>query len=184
MYLKLIGLALLLSVTACGGGGDNDGSRFKKNNNTKEVSQNVALASNGASIQSATYDSNAAKYAIDGDTTTSNYWAGNTANENFVIGFQDSAELTKVDVYTNISTGDQTSPPITIEISTNQRTWRTLVGTANNGGIQCSNSGFSGNKFLCFIANENARYIRIGTNSGNVNIYEVEVTGTVTVPLN
>ena len=184
MYLKLIGLALLLSVTACGGGSENDGSRFKKNNNTKEVSQNVALASNGGSIQSATYDSNAAKYAIDGDTTTSNYWAGNTADENFVISFQDSAELTKVDVYTNISTGERSNPPITIEVSTNQRTWRTLVGTPSNGGIQCSNSAFSGNKFLCFIANEDARYIRIGTNSGDVNIYEVEVTGTVTVPIN
>lgn len=178
MYIKSIVWVIFFSLTACVSSEDSENSRFKKNGNTStnEVSQNVALATNGGAIREATYDANAAKYAIDGDQSTSNYWAGNTTKESFVIGFADTVEITRVDVYTNISTGLQSNPPITLDVSTNQRTWRTMVGTASDGGIQCSSMGFSGNKFICLISKESARYIRIGTNSSTINIYEVEVT--------
>jgi hypothetical protein len=182
MYSKLMGLILLVSLMGCGSSEDNEGSRFKKNENTNttdttEVTQNVALDANGGVIREATYDANAAKYAIDGDKTSSDYWAGNTTNESFVIGFKNTVEITRVNVYSNISSGSQANPPITIEVSTNQRTWRTMVDTASNGGIQCSESGFSGNTFICLMSDESARYIRIGTKSSATNIYEVEVTG-------
>lgn len=179
MHYKVMGLALLLGLTGCGSSEDGEGSRFKKNgsSNTQAETQNVALDENGGAIREATYDDNAAEYTIDGDKTSSNYWAGNTSNESFVIGFKSTSELSRVNVYTNISSGSSTNPPITIELSTNQRTWVSMVDTASNGGIQCTNSGFSGYTFICLMSDERARYIRIGTKSSATNIYEVEVMG-------
>jgi hypothetical protein len=179
MYIKFMGLALVLGLTGCGSSDDSEGSRFKRTGNTDTQAElrNVALKDNGGAIRAATYDANAAKYTIDGDKTASNYWAGNTTNESFVIGFRSTAELTGVNIYTNISSGSRSNPPITIEISTNQRSWVTMVDTASNGGIQCSDSGFNGNVFICIMSNESARYIRIGTKDSSTNINEVEVFG-------
>ena len=174
---------LLISLVGCGDSNDSDGSRFKNSgtSNTREVTQNVAFVSNGASIKSATYDQEGAKYIIDGNISTSNYWAGNTSNESVVIEFEKTAKTTRIEVVTNATTYNLTNPAIVLELSTNNRTWRSFMAATNDGGIQCNEWELSSNVLSCTLSNESARYLRLKTNSNKINIYEVTVIGKVSV---
>jgi hypothetical protein len=73
------------------------------------------------------------------------------------------------------------APAIVLELSTNQRTWRVIMGASNDGGIPCTSWGLSSTTLSCILLNESARYLRITTNDSSVNIYEVDATGKMTV---
>lgn len=177
MYLKLIGLALTVTLTACGSDSDTSSGT-----STLTESKNVALSTNGGTIESVTYDDTSAAKTIDGDTTTSEYWAGNVDGDNFIIDFGQEAELSNITIYTNTTSYSSSDPAIQASVSTDQQTWKSTLVPFGSVDISCPTWSAGSGKLICGISSaEIARYIRITTNSSAVSIYEVEVTGTVPV---
>lgn len=179
MYLKVMVIASIVALSGCGGSGTPSGA-----SNSKQVTHNVVLSSNGASI-TASYNDVSMGYVVDGDTTTSNFWAGNITGDNVVVDFGQVAKLTDVTIYTNNTSYNSSNPAIKVELSEDNQSWKTTMNPYGASDIACSTWSAGSGKLSCaFSGEQNARYMRITTNSGSVYIYEAEATGTVTVSVN
>lgn len=169
-------LSLVLMLSACG-------SESEESSATKEVTHNVALSSNGASM-TATYNQESAANVGDGDTGTSTFWAGNIAGDQVTVNFGRVAKVTDVTVYTNNTSYSSSNPAVQVELSLNGQSWKTTMIPSFGGGadIGCPTWNAGSGKLSCtFSSEESAQFLRITTNSGSVSIYEVEATGTVTI---
>lgn len=177
MNLKAIGLVSVLGLVACGSESESD-----QGLKTKEVTQNVALTSNGATM-SATYNQESAAYIGDGDTTASNFWAGNIADDHITVDFGQVAKVADVTVYTNNTSFSSSNPAVQVELSVDGLSWKTtMVPSFGSSDIACPTYTSGSGKLSCtFASAESAQYLRITTNAASVFIYEVEATGTVTV---
>jgi hypothetical protein len=181
MYLKAIGLVAIISLNGCGGSG---GGTPSGASGTKEVTHNVVLSTNGALISSS-YNDVSSKYIADGDSTTSNFWAGNIPGDNLVIDFGQTAKLSDVSVYTSNTSYNTSNPAIKVELSTDKQTWKRTMNPYGASDVSCSTWAAGEGKLFCvFSAEESARYMRVITNDGSVRIHEVEATGTVKVSSN
>lgn len=178
MNFKVIGLITVVSLSACGGSG---GGAPSGASNTKEVTHNVVLTSNGSSISSS-YNDVSAKYIADGDTTTSNFWAGNISGDNLVIDFGQAAKLSDISVYTNNTSYNSSNPAVKVELSMDKQAWKLTMNPYGASDIACPTWIVGNGKISCkFSSDESARYIRVTTNAGTVHIHEVEATGTVKI---
>lgn len=179
MEFKVIGLVSVLGLVACGSGSESDtGQKIV----TKQITQNVALTSNGATM-SATYNQESAAYIGDGDTTSSTFWAGNIADDQVTVDFGQVAKVADVTVYTSDTSYSSSDPAVQVELSVDGQSWKTtMVPSFGSSDIACPTYTSGSGKLSCTFASvENARYLRITTNAASVSIYEVEATGTVTV---
>jgi len=170
-------LSLTLLLSACGSESESDQKLI-----TKEVTQNVALTSNGATM-TATYNQESAAYVGDGDTTTSTFWAGNVAGDHVTVDFGQVAKVSDVTVFTNNTSYSSSNPAVQVQLSLDGQSWKTTMVPSFGGfsDIGCPTWNAGSGKLNCiFSIEERAQYIRITTNSGSVSIYEVEATGTVT----
>lgn len=166
--------ALALLLSGCGSSGGS-GSFI-----SDEVDINVALTSNGATT-SATYDSPQASVTIDGNASTSLFWAGNITGDSITVDFGSSKALSQLDIYTNDANLNELNASKVVELSTDNATWNTTAETSG-GAITCQQLNSSGGHTLCnYNLRQSARYIRITiealTAIGLENVHEIQATG-------
>jgi hypothetical protein len=162
-------------LSACGGGGDNGGA-------LPSVSVtppfNVALPINGASV-SATYGGATASFVNDGDTTPSQYWAGNSALDTVTINFGRLRRVSSLTIYTNDTSFNSGSPKKYIEISADGLAWK-KTAQITGGDVACLNFSTNAGKISCeFATPENIQFLRarIMSDFSNQKIIEMEAMG-------
>lgn len=183
--LAVLSLPLILSLTACGGGGGGGGGVVGSGGGGgggggSQPDSNVALSSAGASA-SATYDNGNAGLVNDGDTSTSNFWAGNITGDSVTIDFGSVKDISSITVHTNATSFSSNNPDKRIEISEDGNTW-SLTAQPIGGDLRCAGLSIGSSRIACTLAERtDARYIRFVTtassNVGLIQVYEMEVQG-------
>jgi hypothetical protein len=166
--LIYFGLSSLLLLSGCGGSGSENTEFLGGNSDI-----NVALASNGSSI-STNYDNQQSK-VIDGDTSTSESWAGNAINDYVKIDFKKTRFLKEIKIFTNDNANQANKR---IEISTDNSTWKTTAQSSGND-IDCTSFSTNTTNITCtYSSRQQARYLRFTTLTTDLlNIYEIQAFG-------
>lgn len=161
-------LALSASLVACGG----DSSSSDPVAPAKPAAVNVAAAANGG-VADASYDAGNAGLVNDGDTTTSNFWAGNVQNDYVEVEFNKTYTVSAFTVHTNAT--DSTSTEI--QFSADGVTFTDI-----NLFTQCWSMTIGSGRITCTLASpRSASHARVqvvaATSVGTRQIYEIEVMG-------
>ena len=151
---------------------------------------NVSLAENGGSVV-ATYGGAMANFVNDGDnTTTTNFWSGNIADDAVTIDFglsrtitnnhEQSRTITEISVYTNDTSFNSVSPTKYIEISADNSTWKKTAQIVGSD-VSCSTFSSGSGKIRCvFSTPQSIRYYRVrvvGAAPASQQIVEMEALG-------
>lgn len=160
--------ALASSLVACGG----DSSSSDAGAPAPAVAVNVAAAANGG-VADANYDAGNADLVNDGDTTTSNFWAGNVQNDYVEVEFDKAYTVSAFTVHTSATNNVDTK----IQFSTDG-----VAFTDVNLAAQCSTLAFGANRIACTLTSTlSASHVRVqvvaASSVGTRQIYEIEVMG-------
>lgn len=165
--LRMAGLvSLVLLLAACGGGSSDSPAAAESTPAPAAATPvNVSLTANGASV-SATYGGTMANFVNDADTsTTTNFWAGNVAEDKVTVDFGSTRTVTEVSVYTNDTSFDSGSPKKYIEISADNVTWKKTAQIVG-GDVACSTFSAGSGKIRCvFSTAQSIRYFRVRVTS-------------------
>ena len=161
-------LALSVSLVACGG----DSSSSDPVAPAKSSAVNVAAAANGG-VADASYDAGNAGLVNDGDTTTSNFWAGNVQNDYVEVEFDKAYTVSAFTVHTNATNNTDTE----IQFSTDGVTFTDI-----NLFTQCQSLTIGSGRIACALASTlPATHVRVqvvvASSVGTRQIYEIEVMG-------
>lgn len=180
---KLLLTLACVSLVACGSESSSSSTEGAANSNTANnpVDINMAAKSNGASVTS-TYDSSAAEYVIDGDTTTSLYWSGNITDDSLTVDMGKAVSASSITVYTNDTSFSTNNPFKTVDVSADGSTWLRTLAPFGNGDIACPTYVTGSGRVYCnFESDQSFRYVKVTitaqSNPGLVQIHEVEVMG-------
>jgi hypothetical protein len=178
--LRLMGLASLLLLTACGEDSSGSSVTVPAIPPAAATPVNVSLAANGSSV-AATYGGAMASFVNDGDnTTTTNFWSGNIADDAVTIDFGLSRTVTEISVYTSDTSFNSGSPTKYIEISADNSTWKKTAQIVG-GDVSCSTFSSGSGKIRCvFSTPQSIRYYRVrvvGAAPASQQIVEMEALG-------
>lgn len=171
---------LSLLLAACGGGGS-PAVPSAAAPAEPATPVNVALTANGASV-SATYgNGSTSNFVNDGDsTTTTNFWAGNVADDAVTVDFGQLRQVTEVTVYTNDTSFSSASPAKYIEVSADNSSWQ-KTAQVTGGNIGCSTFSSGSGKIRCvFTTQQSLRYFRVRVTAAGPSaqhVVEMEALG-------
>lgn len=160
---------LFALVAACGGSSSSDPAVSDRD---PSPPKNVAAEVNG-SVATASYDAGNAGLVTDGDTTTSNFWAGNIQNDYVEVEFDRVYEVVHFVVHTNtLSTAD-----IKVQFSADGANFDDV-----NLVSDCASLSLGSGKIQCTLSPSlDASHVRVvitaATDVTLRQVYEVEVLG-------
>lgn len=141
------------------------------------VPANVALQANGG-VATATYDNAGAVRVNNGDTTTSDFWAGNIQNDLITVAFDGSYDLTEIKIHTSAANNFDTK----LQISSDGVTFTDVSYYGGAGDCESLVISNSSDTVTCgFFPERAASHVRVvilNATPVTVPIYEIEATGT------